>query len=571
MPTPTPLPTQPPPAASATDRLADRLTDFLARVSPEGTLRFVSAQGLAWLRQPADLIDKGHSLFDAIAPEDRPALREALAAAQDHEPRGLSLRMLRGGAGSVRVLARVLSLMHAGTHQELLFAAWDPRDCLASAASEETGPALDGLTGLPNRDSLLRQLADLCAAPPSPGNGFTLLHLGLDGFQKVNDALGHAVGDRLLVEAGRRLVSTLRAADKVARTGGDEFAVILRDSFDRQAALNVARKLQSALQRPFQHGDTHLHITASIGLARFPEHAADGQQLFKCADMALTLAKESGPNRCLVYAPEGGSALRHRVLLEERMYDAFQNGEFDLHYQPLFRAHDGVLVGFEALMRWTSPGHGSVSPAEFIPLAEKNGLIGLLGGWSLRAGCHQMANWNKDWGTRLGISVNLSPHQFRHKDLASLVRNALLESGLPADCLTLEITEGVLMHDPDQAEGVLDQLREQGVHISVDDFGTGYSSMAYLKRFRLSSLKIDRSFVRDLGQDSSDQAIVSAILSLAKALGLKVVAEGVETNGQLAILQARGCDLIQGYLMGRPAPAAAVEASVDTGKWIPRK
>ncbi|HRH79444.1 MAG TPA: GGDEF domain-containing protein [Thiobacillaceae bacterium] len=571
MPTPISPTTHSPPAASATDRLADRLTDFLARVSPEGTLRFVSPQGLAWLRQPADLIDKGHSLFDAIAPEDRPALREALAAAQDHEPRRLSLRMLRGGTGSVRVLARVLSLMHTGTHQELLFAAWDPRDCLSPPSSGETGPAQDGLTGLHNRDSLLRQLADLCAAPPAPGSGFTLLHLGLDGFQKVNDALGHAVGDRLLVEAGRRLVGTLRAADKVARTGGDEFAVILRDTFDRQAALNVARKLQSALQRPFQHGDTHLHVTASIGLAQFPEHATDGQQLFKCADMALTLAKESGPNRCLVYAPEGGTVLRQRVLLEERMYDAFQNGEFDLHYQPLFRAQDGGLVGFEALMRWTSPGQGNVSPAEFIPLAEKNGLIGLLGAWSLRASCHQMANWNKAWDTRLSISVNLSPHQFRHKDLAGLVRNALRESGLPADCLTLEITEGELMHDPAEAASVLDQLREQGVRISVDDFGTGYSSMAYLKRFPLSSLKIDRSFVRDLGHDGSDQAIVSAILSLAKALGLKVVAEGVETDGQLAILQARGCDLIQGFLLGRPAPAAAVESNVDTGKWIPRK
>lgn len=556
------------PQSVGTDRLADRLTDFLARVTADGIIRFVSPQGVEWLRQPEGFLDKGHSLFDAIEPEDRPALREALAAAQDPVPRKLVLRMLRGGVGSVRVLGRVLTLTQGGAKQELLFAAWDPRDFSLGQHSSIAAQTLDGLTGLPNRDSLLQRLAELCASNSQEGAGLTLLHLGLDGFQKVNDALGHEAGDQLLREAGRRLVGMLRAGDMVARTSGDEFGVILRDTADRQDSLNVARKIQSAMQRPFQHGESHLHITASIGVALFPEHADDGQQLFKCADTALSMAKQASPNQCLVYAPEGGSALRQKVLLEERMYDAFQNGEFEQYYQPLFHARTGVLAGFEALMRWNCPGQGMVPPGDFIPLAEKNGLITLLGAWSLRASCHQMAYWNKLWGKALSISVNLSPSQFRHKDILGTVNKTLRESGLPPDRLILEITEGVLMHDPAQAGSVLEGLHAQGVHVSVDDFGTGYSSMAYLKRFRLNSLKIDRSFISDLSQDGNDQAIVGAILSLAHALGLKVVAEGVETEEQLEILRAKECDIIQGYLMGRPLPVDEVETRVNTGQWM---
>jgi diguanylate cyclase (GGDEF)-like protein len=454
-----------------------------------------------------------------------------------------------------------------GKHVELLFAAWDVGVMPEVRAHPESPYQRDELTGLANRGNLQRQLADMIRSTPPGAAGFALLHMGLDGFQKVNEALGPELGDQLLVESAKRLQSLLRATDVIARTGGDEFTLILAGTHAEADVLLVARKILMAMQRPFVLAERHLHLSASIGIARFPEHAVEGLLLFRCAGIALSMAKEAGRNRFQLYVPEGGAANQQRVVLEERMYDAIQNGEFEMNYQPLFRADTRKLVGVEALMRWNHPGAGFVSPAEFIPLAEKNGLIGFLGTWSLRVCCHQVARWNESWGIRLGASVNLSPVQFRRGDLTATVLGALRESGLPAECLTLEITEGALMQDPENTQRLLDSLRESGVGISVDDFGTGYSSLAYLKRFRLTSLKIDRSFVNDLSRDANDQAIVSAIVSLAKELGLKVVAEGVQTEAQLAILQGKGCDVVQGYLLGKPVSVDEFARKVEMGEW----
>lgn len=543
----------------------DRLADFLARVSADGEIHFVSDPGAEWLGHPAGFFKKGDSLFSVLAPDDHGTVHEAF-----HSTRGrqaLIVHLIRADGSQVRVACRILTLVSAGDQTEWLFAAWDAACRVGSGDGAEAAAPPDRLTGLPTRPRLFERLADLTRPGTAPEAGFTLMHLDLDGFQKVNDALGHATGDQLLVEAAGRMTSLLRASDMVVRSGSDEFALILPGTHDREAVLLVARKVLTALQRPYLVGDSHLHLSASIGIALYPEHAGDGPRLFQCADIALSAAKREGRNRWSIYLPEGGVESSRRVTLEERIYDAIQNGEFEMHYQPICLSASRDVVGVEALMRWNRPGDGFISPMEFIPMAEGNGLIGFLGAWSLRASCHQVAQWNVKWGARMRASVNLSPAQFRQGDIVATVRDALAEAGLPADCLTLEITEGTLMHDPAETEVLLGRLRELGVSISVDDFGTGYSSLAYLKRFPLSTLKIDRSFVSELDRDANDLAIVSAILGLAKELDLKVVAEGVETEAQLAILAGKGCDMIQGYLLGRPVSVEEFSNKIGSGEW----
>ena len=558
---------QPPATPAAPERLTDRLADFLARVSGNGEIHFVSNPGADWLGRSADFFKKGGDLFSLVVPEDHGAVKAALRLAGSQGRHAWSTYMIRADGGRVRVTCRALGLAAAGDQAELLFAAWDAWDRPNPAEVAEESYPPDLLTGLPTRPRLFERLAELARPGTAAEAGFALMHLDLDGFQKVNDALGHAAGDRLLVEAAGRMTSLLRASDMVIRSGSDEFALILPGTHEREAVLLVARKVLAALQRPYLVGGSHLHLSASIGIALYPEHAGDGPQLFKCADIALSAAKREGRNRWSIYLPEGGAESSRRVALEERIYDAIQNGEFEMHYQPICRPATRDVVGVEALMRWKRPGEGFISPTEFIPMVEGNGLIGFLGAWSLRASCHQIAQWNAAWGVRMRASVNLSPAQFRQGDIVATVRDALAESGLPADRLTLEITEGALMRDPAETEVLLNRLRELGVSISVDDFGTGYSSLAYLKRFPLSTLKIDRSFVSELERDANDLAIVSAILGLAKELDLKVVAEGVETEGQLAILAGKGCDMIQGYLLGRPTSAEEFADKIGSGEW----
>lgn len=545
----------------------DRLVDFLARVSPQGDFFFVSSTGAEWLEYPEGGLGRGASLLSVVDREDHDALLQALGRSVGHERQSLVIRLLRRDGSPVRVTCRILQLVAVGRHVELLFAAWDVGAAPQTGQDDEAAPPPDLLTGLPTRAHLMRKLAELTRPDALQEDGFALLHLDLDGFQKVNDALGHGAGDQLLKEASARLASLLRASDMVARSGSDEFALILSGAHGEDAAVQVARKVLTAMHRPFHVGGSNLHLTASIGIALFPEHAGDGAQLFKCADIALTSAKKSGRNRWHFYQPGSVDEASKRVALEEHMYDAIQNGEFEMHYQPICHAVTRELISVEALMRWNRPGEGFISPVEFIPLAERNGLIDFLGAWSLRVSCHQISQWNADWDAHLGVSVNLSPAQFRRGDILAKVRDALTESGLPAACLTLEITEGTLMHDPTETEALLGRLRALGVGVSVDDFGTGYSSLAYLKRFPLSSFKIDRSFVGELDRQGSDLAIISVILGLAKELGLKVVAEGVETEDQLRLLADKGCDLVQGYFLGRPVTARELAGKVETGVW----
>lgn len=549
------------------ERLVDRLADFLARVSADGQILFVSRQGAEWLGYGEHCFKKGDDLASLVAPEDQPRLGQALARALAEGRQALTLRLIRHDGAWITATCRVLTLVATGRHAELLFAGWDAGGPLPADGDRTGAPPPDPLTGLPSRGLLLRRLAELTRPDQPLGSDFALMHLDLDGFQKVNDALGHGMGDRLLVETASRLTSQLRASDLVVRSGSDDFVLILAGPHDQDGVAQVARKLLAGIQRPYRLEERHLHLTASIGVALCPEHGRDGEQLLKYADIALASAKAGGRNRWQLYRAGGGERAHREVSLEERMYDAIQHGEFEMYYQPICRARSREMVRVEALMRWHRPGEGFVSPAEFIPLAERNGLIAFLGAWSLRASCHQAAAWSRSWGRSMQVSVNLSPAQFGHGDVVTLVRNALAESGLPADCLSLEITEGTLMRDAEESEGLLGRLRELGVGISVDDFGTGYSSLAYLKRFPLSSLKIDRSFVAELERDGNDMAIVSVIAGLARELGLDVVAEGVETEAQLRILADKGCAYVQGYLLGRPVSAQELSGKVASGEW----
>ena len=550
----------------APENLADKLTDFLARVSREGVLSYVSRRGAQWLDRPEMHVGKSGSLLDLFMVDDHPALMAALNGVEPTGAREFMARMLKRGGDPVWVNCRVFPLAQRGEHLELLFAAWDISYFKQAEERLNHATLHDPLTGLANRTQLQHKLSELVQASRN-GSGFAVMHLDMDGFKKVNDALGHEAGDKLIVEVGERLKSLLRSTDLVARTGGDEFVLVLAGTHELDNVTALARKLLNVLHKPYDLMRNTLHLTASMGIALFPEHGGDAHHLLKHADIAKAKAKELGRNRWQIYGPEGASVVEQRVYLEELMYSAIQNGEFEMHYQPLFYADNRRMAGVEALMRWNHPGKGAIAPGEFIPIAEENGMIDFLGKWSLRVACHQVAEWNRQWGTRIVASVNISPRQFYQEGIVAMVEEVLAESGLPADCLSLEITEGALMHNPKAVEPMLDRMRASGVQISVDDFGTGYSSLSYLKRFPLTALKIDYSFVRDLITDPNDRAIVSMIMGLAREMDLKVVAEGVETEEQLAFLTGKGCDIIQGYLLGRPVRAEELSNRVAGGEW----
>lgn len=551
-------------ASAASEQLLERLTDFLARLDPEGVLAYVSRAGRQWLAHPEEAVAKGAALWPLVHPDDQEATRALLRRAAAGERQEAQLRLRRPDGETVWVACRVLPLLRPG-RDELLFAAWDISAFKSNEARLAQAAAQDNLTGLDTRERLLERLAGLAAGTPT-GAPFAVMHLDIDGFRRVNDSLGHAAGDGVLVEIGHRLRETLRCDDTVARLGADEFGLILPEVCDAEAVAMVARKLLAAVQRPIAHAEHVLRLSASIGVAMHPDHGGAGQ-LLQHAAIALGQARALGRNRWQIYDPHGGDAAERRLRLEQQMYLAVQNGEFQMYFQPLFRAGDRRVVGVEALMRWFLPDGEAVSPVEFIPLAEESGLIEHLGHWSLRAACHQVARWNATWACRLTASVNISPRQFQEVELAGAIRAVLAESGLPADCLSLEITEGVLMQDPETTQSRLQELRRDGTRVAVDDFGTGYSSLAYLKRFPLSTLKIDRSFVRDLESDANDRAIVSAILGLAREMGLGVVAEGVETAGQLTFLEDKGCAVIQGFMLGVPVNAETFERQVESGAW----
>ena len=418
----------------------------------------------------------------------------------------------------------------------------------------------DALTGLANRTLFQDRLAQAIARAHRSERRIALLFLDLDRFKEINDTLGHETGDRVLQEAGARLRRSLREGDSVARLGGDEFTVILEDVESAEQVHEVAKKLLRAFAEPMAFSGRDLFVTLSIGIALYPRDGDDADTLLKHADTAMYQAKKEGRDNLQFYAAAMSAAAHERLSLEGSLRQALERGEFVLHYQPVVRLASGEISSVEALVRWRHPEQGLVPPARFIGAAEQNGLIVPIGAWVLQEACAQAARWQAAGLRPLRVAVNLSARQFRRPGLVDTVRGALRAAALQAQWLTLEITESLLMENPAASGAVLEALQALGASMALDDFGTGYSSLAYLKHFPLDTIKIDRSFVRDIPADADDAAIVKATIGLAASLGMLTTAEGIETREQLAFLQEHGCRYGQGFLFSPAVEADAIAA-----------
>ncbi len=415
----------------------------------------------------------------------------------------------------------------------------------------------DVLTGLPNRKRFLDRLSDAMAGEKPSGAVF---FLDLDHFKEVNDTLGHLVGDQLLQTVARRLLSTVRKSDLVARLGGDEFAILMAGAITAKPAEEHAQRIIKALARPFQIDSNTLHIGVSIGIAFFTDGPLIVEDAVRNADLAMYRAKTEGRNTYRFFQPDYDLELRRRLELEADIRNAISDNEFQLHFQPKVDIDSDRIIGAEALIRWRHPKHGPLGPGEFIPAAERSGLIVPLGDWVIRQACAQLREWSSRGMPPLSIAVNLSPIQLKDDAFLTSVKEHWEQTGLDPSLLEFEITESVVMHDVDHSMGVMRHLSNMGFGLSIDDFGTGYSSLSYLRRFPIDKIKIDKSFVTEMTDDNDAAAIVGTIIGLGRSLNLGVVAEGVETTPQLNQLKRLGCDEGQGYLFSRPLPVIDFES-----------
>lgn len=413
----------------------------------------------------------------------------------------------------------------------------------------------DELTRLPNRSYFRDTLSSTIQKGQRSGQNTALLFLDLDKFKQINDTLGHNAGDKVLQETARRFRNSLRSSDFLARLGGDEFTIIISPLDSAQSAATVASHLIAAMKEPMLIGHHELHLGTSIGISLFPQDGQDVSALMRNADLAMYQSKEQGGNRFSFYSEQMTLEAQRKLILEEELRTALQQQQLTVFYQPQYDLHSKKLVGVEALVRWNHPVEGVIPPMEFIPLAEERALIHDLGLQVLTQSCTQCAQWLQDHFDPGVLAVNISARQLSHQDMPEQIDEILQKTGWPAHKLELEVTESFFINDTQNSLGVLNQLRDMGIKLAIDDFGTGYSSLAYLKQLPISKLKIDRSFTQDLIEDAEDRAISEAIIALGKTLGLQVIAEGVELEGQADILISEGCDQAQGYLYGRPMPA----------------
>ncbi|MGF9698161.1 EAL domain-containing protein [Paenibacillus sp. MABNR03] len=424
----------------------------------------------------------------------------------------------------------------------------------------------DPLTGLPNRRKLDEVLAETIASSAISQSSFAVMVMDIDRFKMINDSLGHSIGDVFLREVSDRILKAIRISDSkgmdnvmLARMGGDEFTlVVTNEQGNVERVTSLAEQIVGAIQLPYRLKENDFYVTASIGIAMYPEHGTEADALLKHADTAMYEVKKNGKNGFQFYTTELDSELYERIELEGYLRKALERNEMVLYYQPQIRTEDSRMIGVEALIRWKHPLKGILAPNVFIPLAEETGIIYDIGNWTLREACRQMKRWHASGGPLIPVSVNLSSQQFHQSNLVEQVQSALAETGLEARYLELEITESMMM-DASVSTGILNELTSLGVKISLDDFGTGYSSLSYLKHFPIHKLKIDRSFVTDITESQSDQAIVATIITMAQNLKMDVIAEGIETKGQLDILMQNDCREIQGYYFSRPLPANEVE------------
>jgi diguanylate cyclase (GGDEF)-like protein/PAS domain S-box-containing protein len=509
-------------------------------------------------------------MWERIHPADRPALEEA---ARRCIAEGTSLHVdhrvvLPDGSERIVHSQAQLVLDEEGAVVGLDGTAQDVTERKRAEEQIRYLAYHDSLTGLGNRRLFQERLALALAQARRSEGRVGVLFLDLDHFKRINDTLGHSVGDALLQGVADRLVASVRETDLVtrrelsgaiSRLGGDEFTILLSEIRDVQDLAKVARRVLEALGRPFHLGGHDVVIGGSIGITAWPDDGDDAETLLRNADTAMYHAKEQGRNNYQFYAQSMNAVALRRLILEGKLRRAIEQDEFELHYQPKADLASGALTGLEALLRWRDPELGLVMPGDFIPIAEETGLIGRVGEWALRAACRQIAAWRARGLPPVPVSVNLSAHQFRSGRLVEQVQAALADARVPAEALELEITESTYLHDESRVIAQLEELRAIGVRISLDDFGTGWSSLSYLRRLPVDVLKIDRSFVRDVAERSDDAALVAAIVSMARALRLRVIAEGVERATQRDALRSFGCDEMQGFLLSPAVPAAEVE------------
>lgn len=529
--------------------LLSTISDFLVCIDPQGRIKRASTTSYTFLQVSKELLQESIERF--VQPEDLVLLAEARNnAKKSGEKQVFVCRLLRQSVLPVWVNCYLFYL----PDDSFLIAAFDAMHWKENEDRLIYLSTHDALTGLPGKVLLDDRVTMNIEMARREKQFLSLIVLSLDGYRKINDLLGHAVGSELIKAVAERLQICVRRSDTVARVSEDEFAMIMMGVGQDNIEM-IAKKIMAAMQRTFRIQEHTLHIRTNLGISIYPAHGENFLQLFRNAETAMYRSSSSGKNHWSIYCDQISDIERSDLSLESEMYQGIEKGEFMLHYQPIFCARTGQLKGAEALMRWLNPKQGFISPMKFIPLAESSGLIKILGAWALRSACLQAKQW-QDAGLReFYISVNVSPHQFVQDDFLELINRTLHESGLLPSCLVLEITETILMDNHQKSKDILAKLHAVGIKIAIDDFGTGYSSLAYLKNFPLSVLKIDKTFVDDVVNSLEDMAIIGAILSLADGLNLQVVAEGVENDAQLGFLREEGCDLIQGYLTGRPINA----------------
>ncbi len=502
------------------------------------------------------------TITQLAAPSSKEALEELLRSAP-HSPLEIELRNGDGTFCPVEVHSR--SMEYAGQPATVLAV----RDLSERKQAQLRIDHLihhDALTNLANRLLFHDRLQRAMAESDRTGQSMALLYVDLDRFKSINDMLGHANGDDVLVQVASRMQDATRRIDTVARLGGDEFAVVQPRCLSPQGAATLSTRLLHILQQPILIGAHPVAVSASIGIALYPQDGVTVEELLQKADLALYRAKQCRGSSFCFFEPEMDLRLQERRALEIDLQDTLKNNQLYLHYQPQFATNSLELAGFEALVRWQHPEQGNIPPSDFIPLAEETGLILSIGRWVMMAACMEAAHWPHPYR----IAVNVSAVQVQHGSLADTVAEVLRATGLPPEQLELEVTESLFLGNLDAIAATLRDLKRLGVHITLDDFGTGYSSLGYLRRFPFDTIKIDRSFIAPLGQDPQADAIVQSIVALSHSLKMNVIAEGIETDTQLSALQSTGCDQVQGYLLGRPVMADSLTSLREAGVFAPQ-
>lgn len=546
--------------------LTENTYDLISEISIDGRYLYLSPNYKDVLGyDTGELL--GKKVVDFIHPEDRPAVATGFGRVFEYFTLGQVVYRYMHKNGELRWFESTGKTYQTVTGEIRVVLV--SRDITERQRYEETirhQAFHDALTGLPNRLLFKDRLTLAMAHAKRNGQMLSVLFLDLDRFKLINDTLGHAVGDQLLQSVAKRLTDCVREDDTVARLGGDEFTLLLPEITQAENAAKVAHKILEAIRQPLNIGAHELYITTSIGIVLYPTDGEDAETLLKNADTAMYRAKEKGRNNCQLYTPAMNAKAFERLAMENNLRRALEREEFVIHYQPKFNINTGKIIGMEALVRWQTPDRGLVLPGEFIPIAEETGLIVPIGEWVLRTACAQNKAWQDAGFLPVRVAVNLSARQFQLQNLVETVSRVLKETGLDPHWLELEITETVAMQNAEYATRMLQELKDMGIQLSIDDFGTGYSSLSYLKRFPINKLKIDKSFVSEIGIEQDNAAIASTIIVLGQSLNLGLVAEGVETEEQFDFLRQHQCDEMQGYLFGKPMSAGEFETLLMRGE-----